>query len=877
MGAGLRTPYEVLQASENIDNYQLRLVFCDHIHAFKQGRISDEKYRLICRAYECLSDYRHRKHYDETGKWLYKLPLSSYTLQQLAAEPALLINLKNRLKCATFREINAQDPLTGHTALYSASRAGNLMAVIYLIEKGAEPDLSQRTNSTALHVGAFYAHADVVQCLLESGADYRIKNAFHATAEEESRTEDVKQVFIQLKRTPFVQAAANQLDWFKENITQITQHIDEQYFVQRQTLLHCASKRGYIDLVRWLVEERSSNLDIVDINLNSALHLAASHGHASVVKYLLECGANSFLINKRNMTAEQEGEHHDAKITEIFRSIRQRDMFSMAINGTHWWFQYHFGKNSPNTVDATGTSILYIACRYGQTLVAKWLLDHGANVNQQLEQNTGSTPLHGAAFHGHISTVELLLAYGADVNIKNNFGATVFDETKPECVQRILEQYRGNLKNDKLMAVHVYLKKINRDTIEELIVKIHLRYDAKQKDLFEALPDTINREDGYFSIAKRPLWFESQDTTILTAVCRARYVRSKFIEIPLRLTFTSGKIPVQGNHRSKMESTFNYSMFIETFERLSQSSTMSVDASTSTTEQIFTIGPLQFSIAAGSNDKDVSIDIKSIDCSNFNFCQYGLPECLCLFKTTYESRRRLKEPPIVSFLNEPNVRLYTLALPSPFWFTYDTRQKRLPIIEGIHAFFRHVDIIPALLSLPADMFLTATFERPLTTRNDPVPCKYLELRPQNTNTFPLIAYHGTRIDALQSIITDGLVVPGTLVANGLRVKPPAHHIPLYIHANHVPNFANAIFLSPSIYYGSHSIYATSFEYEGKRLLPVLECSVKTDSYTTHKGTIPHYTAHPTDDVATIEWRINNPTDIEINAILFVIKEFDQRK
>jgi hypothetical protein len=199
------------------------------------------------------------------------------------------------------------------------------------------------------------------------------------------------------------------------------------------------------------------------------------------------------------------------------------------------------------------------------------------------------------------------------------------------------------------------------------------------------------------------------------------------------------------------------------------------------------------------------------------------------------------------------------------------------MVEGIHAFFRHVDIIPALLSLPADMFLSTMIDQPLIARKDPVPCKYLELRVHNVDKFPLIAYHGTRIDVVKSILTDGLVLPGTLVANGIRVRPPAHHIPLYTNVNNISNFAGAIFVSPSFYYSSNPIYVTSFEYEGKRLLPVLKCSVKADSYTTHTGTLPNYTPNPNDDINTIEWRINDSRDIEINAIIFVIKEFDRRK
>src|SRR5207249_3935527 len=148
--------------------------------------------------------------------------------------------------------------------------------------------------------------------------------------------------------------------------------------------------------------------------------------------------------------------------------------------------------------------------------------------------------------------------------------------------------------------------------------------------------------NGYFSIAKRPLWFETDDTTVLTAVCSTRYVHSKFIEIPLRLTFSIGRPSAIRYDRSKMGSNFNYTLFEQKFNSVSQSSTLKIESSIST-EQIHNIADLSFSITAGSNSMDVLINIKYIKYSNFNW--EGLSGCLCLFKTTYESRTRLKEPP----------------------------------------------------------------------------------------------------------------------------------------------------------------------------------------------------------------------------------------
>ena len=48
---------------------------------------------------------------------------------------------------------------------------------------------------------------------------------------------------------------------------------------------------------------KGANLNIADINLNTALGLAAAKDHALVFKILLEAGANPDLANKKDQTA----------------------------------------------------------------------------------------------------------------------------------------------------------------------------------------------------------------------------------------------------------------------------------------------------------------------------------------------------------------------------------------------------------------------------------------------------------------------------------------------------------------------------------------------------------------------------------------------
>jgi ankyrin repeat protein len=874
MAASTSTPYKLLGVNTKDSDLQLRVAYrarideykLDRLKAPEKRKITADKFRLVCRAYETLSDHERRELYDQNSEWISDLPLAKYTLQQLAAEPALASGLKTRLQKATLRQIDAQDPSSGHTPLYCAARACNVEAVIYLTEQGAEPDLAQRLGSTALHVSAFYGHVEIVRCLLESGADYRKTNSFNNLAEAETIDNDIIRTFADLKEDPFVQAAADQIDWFKKNIDSIPHHIDEQYHAQRQTLLHCACKKGYLDLVRWLVGKRFADLDIVDINLNSALHLAAYSGHASIVKYLLNRGATSLLINRWGMTAEQEGIIHRDKITDLFQSMREQDMFKMAEDGIDWWFQYYFGDNSPDTANDKGTSLLYVASRYGQTPVVKWLLENGANVNIQIEGGSRSTPLHGAAYHGHVSTVELLLAHGADVNIKNQYGETAFQDARSDEVKKVLEKYRENLQENKIITVHIFGD--GSRSGNEPLAKVQLHCGATRSDLRKAMPEDLRNKYNSFSIARRPLHFDEESTTIISAVCRARHGKSKFIELPLCITaHESPRYMHSGHVTSEEVIDYNAREFHGKFTAKCKDASLQIKAQCNET-QTFTVGNLLFTFAVNCADENLSIDVQYILSADYD--TFRLPECVCLFETKYHRKNdQLNEMPIVSFANDPNARMYSWIQPTPYWFAYSTRHIRLPFIGGVHAFIHHVDVIPSVLTLPPDIFIQAAVGKPFESRQTPVNCKCLKLRQHNTTAFPRIAYHGTSISVIRSILMDGLVMPSTVVSSGMRVCPPSNHIARGVSAFDIDDFANAIFLSPSIHYCSDPVYAVTFSDGDQRLLAVLECSVKNDSYGAFQSTVPTYVPHPDDDVDAMEWRFTNPAAIEIISILFI--------
>ncbi len=73
----------------------------------------------------------------------------------------------------------------------------------------------------------------------------------------------------------------------------------------------------------------------------------------------------------------------------------------------------------------TGVTPLMIAIIVGQQEAAEWLLGNGADAN--VEMRDGGNALHGAAFVGNADAAELLMRHGVDVNAVNSQSDTVGD------------------------------------------------------------------------------------------------------------------------------------------------------------------------------------------------------------------------------------------------------------------------------------------------------------------------------------------------------------------------------------------------------------------------------------------------------------------
>ena len=111
---------------------------------------------------------------------------------------------------------------------------------------------------------------------------------------------------VVLVRTEFFEAAAN------NDLETIKKCIGKGYDINTQdsddelvTALHVASRNGYTDMTRLLLE-KGADVDLGDCYGHTPLFFACEHGHADVVRLLLEAGADPAIRETENNETPEE-------------------------------------------------------------------------------------------------------------------------------------------------------------------------------------------------------------------------------------------------------------------------------------------------------------------------------------------------------------------------------------------------------------------------------------------------------------------------------------------------------------------------------------------------------------------------------------------
>ena len=139
-----------------------------------------------------------------------------------------------------------------------------------------------------------------------------------------------------------------------------------------------------------------------------------------------------------------------------------------------------------------------------------------------------------------------------------------------------------------------------------------------------------------------------------------------------------------------------------------------------------------------------------------------------------------------------------------------------------------------------------------------------------------IAWHGTQYRHLQSILQRGLLPAG------LRgITPPKGHTKLDKEVFDVPNWAAAIFVSPSILYASHEVYSQRVFSGGHQWCVLVKAYCNREKIKSYNGTVGTY-KRKDDEPEKLEYRvavdeedknvfllIESARDVVVRSVMFV--------
>ncbi|KAM3326265.1 hypothetical protein P3S67_001391 [Capsicum chacoense] len=177
-----------------------------------------------------------------------------------------------------------------------------------------------------------------------------------------------------------------------------------------------AVKSGNLDSVQVLIE-----LNSIDSQGRTALHIAAIHGHVEVLQFLVTIGSDSDISDSQGWTALHFAAHQ-GHVESVDFLLNHSNMTKYALTKQ--------GKTAYELATDKGHSQLYDhlqlgdtlhrAARKGEVADIKKCIAEGANLNGK-DQN-GWTPLHRAVFKGKIEAVKVLVKHGAKLDVVDYCG-----------------------------------------------------------------------------------------------------------------------------------------------------------------------------------------------------------------------------------------------------------------------------------------------------------------------------------------------------------------------------------------------------------------------------------------------------------------------
>lgn len=226
------------------------------------------------------------------------------------------------------------------TALWQAANNSRVEVVQYLLDVGADANTKNRAGFAPLFWASFYGYDDVVELLVNTGkarVDDRNGDtqwtALHGAAEG-GHPEIVKFLILEGKAnanlrdkqgiTPLYDATEyNRLETVKAILKYGNVNVDQVNGDKAWTVLMKASSEGFAEIVRHLLTETDTTVDLKTNDDFASIHIAAANGHLEVVKLLVLEGKANVDIRNGNGEWTALDAASDRGYTDIVRFLIQ--------------------------------------------------------------------------------------------------------------------------------------------------------------------------------------------------------------------------------------------------------------------------------------------------------------------------------------------------------------------------------------------------------------------------------------------------------------------------------------------------------------------------------------------------------------------------
>uniref|UniRef100_A0A4W3JU27 Inversin n=1 Tax=Callorhinchus milii TaxID=7868 RepID=A0A4W3JU27_CALMI len=276
-----------------------------------------------------------------------------------------------------------QKDLEEMTPLHLATRhkSAKCLALLLKFMAPGEVDTQDRNKQTALHWSAYYNHPEHVKLLIKHDSNIGIpdiegKIPLHWAANNKDATA-IHTVKCILEAAP----TESLLNW-------------QDY--EGRTPLHFAVADGNKAVVDVLTLYEGCNITSYDNLFRTPLHWAALLGHAQIGHLLLE----------RNKSGTIPSDSQGATPLHYAAQSNFAETVEVFLN-------HPSVKDDP---DLEGRTAFMWAAGKGSDDVMRTMLRLKSDIDINISDKYGGTALHAAALSGHVSTVKLLLEYGAQVD-----------------------------------------------------------------------------------------------------------------------------------------------------------------------------------------------------------------------------------------------------------------------------------------------------------------------------------------------------------------------------------------------------------------------------------------------------------------------------